>query len=131
MKNDDNKFLLRCHVKHLNSLKRHPERIAKVDRRMACYLEYGDIKFPVSKKDYVRIDKKNSICTNVFSYENGLVYPDKKNKDCMYLLLITDDNDSYYVYIKDFNRFMGNKTKHKKNNSLTNIVCSFLVMKKY
>ena len=49
----------------------------------------------------------------------------------MYLLLITDDNDSYYVYIKDFNRFMGNKTKHKKNNNLTNIVCSFLVMKKY
>ena len=29
------------------------------------------------------------------------------------LLLITDDNKWYYVYIKDFNRFMCNETKHK------------------
>ena len=31
----------------------------------------------------------------------------------MDLLLITDENKSHYVYIKDFNRFMCNKTKHK------------------
>ena len=31
----------------------------------------------------------------------------------MDLLLITDGNKSYYVYIKDFNRFMCNKTKNK------------------
>ena len=29
------------------------------------------------------------------------------------LLLISDENNSNYVYIKDFNRFMFNKTKHK------------------
>ena len=27
--------------------------------------------------------------------------------------MITDENNSYYVYIKDFNRFMCNKTKNK------------------
>ena len=31
----------------------------------------------------------------------------------MDLLLITDENKSHYVYIKDFNRFMCNKTKHE------------------
>ena len=30
----------------------------------------------------------------------------------MYLLLITDESKSYYVYIKDFNRFMCNKIKN-------------------
>ena len=29
----------------------------------------------------------------------------------MHLLLITDENKSHYIYIKDFNRFMCNKTK--------------------
>ena len=31
----------------------------------------------------------------------------------MNLLFITNENKSYYVYIKDFNRFMCNKRKNK------------------
>ena len=31
----------------------------------------------------------------------------------MDLLLISNENKSHYVYIKDFNRFMFNKTKNK------------------
>ena len=42
---------------------------------MVNSLDYGDIEFPVSKKDYSKIETKNSICINVFGYENGLVYP--------------------------------------------------------
>ena len=38
-------------------------------------LDYEGIKFPVSKKDYSRIEQKNNICINVFCYENGLTYP--------------------------------------------------------
>ena len=53
----------------------HPERIAKSDRRMVNDLDYVDIKSPVSRKDYCKIEQKNSICINVFSYENDLVYP--------------------------------------------------------
>ena len=36
-------------------------------------VDYGGVKFPVSKKDYSKIEKKNSICINVFVYENGLI----------------------------------------------------------
>ena len=31
----------------------------------------------------------------------------------MYLVLLTDDDKSHYVYIKDFDRFMFQKTKNK------------------
>ena len=37
----------------------------------------------------------------------------QKFGDSMDLLLISDENKSHYVYIKDFNRFMCNKTKNK------------------
>ena len=41
-----------------------------------------------------------------------LVYvQDQKLENHMDLLLITDQIKSHYVYIKDFNRFMRNKTK--------------------
>ena len=52
-----------------------------------------------------------------FFYENGLTYPaygsEQKFEDHMDLLLINDANKSHYVYIKDFNIFMCNKTKSK------------------
>ena len=50
-------------------------------------------------------------------YENGLSYPvyasDQNFHNSMNLLPISCENKSYYVYIKDFNRFMCNKTKNK------------------
>ena len=60
---------------------------------------------------------KKNVCINVFCYENDLVYlvhvSDNKFDKCVDLLLITDKNKSHYVYIKDFNRFMFNKSKNK------------------
>ena len=80
-------------------------------------LNYVGAKFPVSKKDYCKIEKRNRICIKIFCYENDLVYPvhesNKKFEKCMNLLLITNENKSSYVYIKDFKRFVCNKTKNK------------------
>ena len=77
-------------------------------------LHYEGIKFPVSKKDYCKIEQKNNIYINVFCYENDLTYSvyvsDQKFKNCIDLLLISDKHKSHYVYIKDFNRFICNKT---------------------
>ena len=117
IKSSDNKYFLWSHIRHLNQLKIHPERIAKADKNMVNDLDYGGIKFPVSKKDFGKIEKKNNIFINVFCCENNLVYPvqisDAKFKNCMDLLTITDKSKSHYVCIKDFNRFMCNKTKCK------------------
>ena len=53
----------------------------------------------------------------MFSYENKLTFPiytsDQKFQNSIDLLLVIDENKSYYVYIKDFNRFMFQKTKNK------------------
>ena len=60
---------------------------------------------------------KNNICINVFCYENRLVFPiyisNQKFENAMDLLLITDENKSHYVYIKDFERFVFHKIKNK------------------
>ena len=121
IKNNDNKCFLWCHIRHLNLVKTHPERIAKEDKNMVDDLDYEEIKFPVSKKDSAKIERQNNICNNVFCYENGLTYPvyvsNQKFGDSMGLLLISDENKSHYVYIKDFNRFMWNKTRNKNKKS--------------
>ena len=53
----------------------------------------------------------------MFCYENRLTYPvyvsEQKFHNSMDLLLISDKNKSHYVYTKDFDRFMCNKTKNK------------------
>ena len=58
---------------------------------------------------------QNKIGINVFCYENKTAYPPYllDQNDSMDLLLISNGFVSHYVYIKDFNRFMFNKTKHK------------------
>ena len=37
--------------RHINPLKEHLERITKIDRKIACNLNYDGIKFPVQEKD--------------------------------------------------------------------------------
>ena len=87
IKSNENKCFLWCHVWHLNLLKTHRERITKADKEMVSDFDYESIKFPVSKKDFNKIQKKSNIYINVFCYESGLVYPihisDEKFKDCM------------------------------------------------
>ena len=76
-----------------------------------------ELNFLFQKKDYCKIEDKKYICINVFYYENGLTYPvyvsDQKLRDSLDSLLISDENKSHYLYIKDFNRFMCNKARCK------------------
>ena len=84
-------------------------------------LYHEGIKFSVSERDYCETEKKNNICVNAFCYENDLTYPlyvsNEKLKNCMGLLLISKENKPLYIYIKDFNRFMCNKTKNKNKKN--------------
>ena len=117
IKSNDNKCFLWCHIRHLNPLDKNPERITKEDKRMINDLDYDGIKFPISKTDYCKIERQNNIFINVSCYENGLTYlvyvSNQKFRDCMDLMLISDENESHYVYINNFDSFMCNKTKNK------------------
>ena len=41
---------------------------------MACNRNYNEIQFPVEEKDFKKIEVQNSICINVFCYENEMVF---------------------------------------------------------
>ena len=117
IKYNDNKCFLWCHVRHLNLVDKNSSRISKIDKKIADTLHYSDINFPVSKKYYSKIEDKNSININVFSYDDSVIHPiyisNKNFNNHMNLLMIHKENKSHYVYIKDFNRLMFNKTKNK------------------
>ena len=60
----------------ISTKKIHPERITKADKNMVNDRDCKGIEFPVSKKDFSKIEKKYIyICMNVFCHENNLVYP--------------------------------------------------------
>ena len=119
MKNEDNECFRWCHIRHLNPQDKDPQRIKKVDKQYVNNLDYSGIDFPVTTKQYNKIEKQNEININVFGYENKQPYPiyvsKEKYDDHMELLLITENENKHYVLIKDFNRFMYNKTKHKES----------------
>ena len=71
----------------------------------------------MQEKKINKIGTKNNTCINVYSYENKLTFPihisDQEFENSMDLLLVINKNESHYVYIKDFDRFMFHKTKNK------------------
>ena len=97
-------------------IKIHPQRITQEDKELVNDLNYDRGGFPVLEKDFSKIETKNSICVNLFCYENKLVFPiyisDQTFEKSMGLLLLIDGNKSHHVYIEDFDRFMFHKTKN-------------------
>ena len=118
MKNEDNECFRWCHIRHLNPQDKYPQRIKKFDKQYIENLDYSGIEFPVTTKQYNKIENQNEININVFGYEDKQPYPihvsKEKYEDHMNLLLITENKNNHYVLIKDFNKFMYNQTKHKE-----------------
>ena len=50
--NNDNKYFMWCHVRHLNLVDKNLGRIVKKDNKISEGLNYSSVDFPVSKKDY-------------------------------------------------------------------------------
>ena len=118
IKNRDDKCFRLCHIRHLNPQKKDPQIIKREYKQYIEKLNYKSITFPVSQKQYSKIEKQNSIRINVFDYEEGQPYPihisKEKFEDQMNLSLITQDENRHYVLRKDFNKFMYNQSKHKE-----------------
>ena len=129
MKNEDNECFRWCHIRHLNPQDKDSQRIKKSDKEYINRLDYSGIEFPVTTKQYNKIEKQNEININVFGYENKQPYPIFVSKEKydrqMNLLLITENDNKHYVLIKDFNRFMFNQTKyeHKKHFCMHCLQC--------
>ena len=117
IKNNDNKCFLWCHLRHLNLNGVKLCRTTNKDKEIAGELNYNGVDFPVSKKDYSKIEVLNKINVNVFCYENKVAYSVYLSNQCfndvLDLLLISNDFTNDYMYIEDFNRLMFNKTRNK------------------
>ena len=72
IQNDHQKCFIWSHVRHINPVKIHPEKITKEDKKLANDLDYDGTDSPVQEKDFSKIEIKNNICINVFCYENRL-----------------------------------------------------------
>ena len=75
IKNNDEKCYLYCHIRDLNPLQIHPERITKQDKESIKTLHYEIFEFPVSKKDFNKTELKSKICINPFQANVSFLYP--------------------------------------------------------
>ena len=116
LKNKDDECFKWCHVRFINPQNKNSERIKKEDKKIASTLDYRGINFPMKAGDYEIVEERFNINVNVFGYENKVfpLYVSKKsNEQVLKVLLISNGEKSHYVFIKDFNRLMYSKTKHK------------------
>ena len=116
IKNNDDECFRWCHIRHLLPQNKNPQRIKECDKKYVEKLDYSGIEFPVSVKQYNKIEKQNNIRVNVFGYEEGQRYPIYLSKEkfyhCLNLLLITEGEKKHYCLLKNFNKFMHNQTKN-------------------
>ena len=89
----------------------------------------------MSIKQIPKIEEQNNISINVFGYENKQRFPlfvsKKVFETTLDLLLIMEDEKQHYVWIKDFNRFMYNQSKHNTENISADIVFNVLAARKF
>ena len=67
-------------------------------------------------RDYKIVEERFNSNVNVFGYQNKvfLLYVSKKsNEQELNVLLISNEEKSHYVFIKDFNRLMYSEVKKK------------------
>ena len=58
IKNQDNECFRWCHIRMLNPIDKHPERVKKEDKDMVDRLDYNGIEFPISKQTTIRLRRK-------------------------------------------------------------------------
>ena len=117
LQNEDEKCFLWCHVRHLNPEKKHPERIKLTDKESIKKLDYSGVTFPVSYKDYNKIEKQNQINVYVYGYSSFIypIYTSKEKYDNdLEVLYIEEGEKGHYVLIQNFNRLMYSFTKYKE-----------------
>ena len=114
LKNKDNECFKWCHIRFINPTNGHPERINEEDKEIG-----RGINFPMKARDYEIIEERFNTNVNVFGYENNIfpLYVSKTfNEQVLNVLLISNEEKSHYVFIKDFNRLMCSTVKTKNDH---------------
>ena len=113
LKDKDNECFKCCHVRFIDPQTKNPKRIKKQDKKVAETIDYRGINFPVKARDYELVEE------SAFGYENKVftLYVSKKcNEQELNVLLISNEEKSHYIFIKDFNRLMYSEVKTKNQH---------------
>ena len=78
IKNNDQKCFLWCHVRRINPVRAHPERISQTNKALVRDLKYDGLGFPDREKEFSKIETKN----NIFFYAIDL-HKDNTNTKCL------------------------------------------------
>ena len=121
VKNKDNMCFKWSVLAALHPVKKNSERVSKY-REYERELNFDGISFPVSLKDITKFEAQNEISVNVFGYDPAdWIYPLRITKmkadRHVDLLFLSDQGNSHYCLIKNFNGLMHrySKHQHKKN----------------
>ena len=68
LKNTDQRYFLWCHVRHIDPVKIHPERITKEDKRL---VDYDGLSFLCKKKILARLKQKTTFALTCFVTKRG------------------------------------------------------------
>ena len=117
IQNYENKCFLWCHVRHVNPIDKNPQRITKKTANLLTNLTMRVFIFLSQKKLIVKLNCKKKLVLMCFAMKIRrlilFIYQIKMIAWIMDLLFISNEFVSHYVYIKDFDTFMFNKTKNK------------------
>ena len=81
MKNKDDECFCWCHTRHLNPQKKYHQRIKKADKQYIEKLDYSNIIFPVSEKQYNKIKNRTALSSTY--------------------LVMKKDNHSLFTFLKE------------------------------
>ena len=116
LKNKDIECFKWCHIRFINRQSKDANTIKKQDKEIAKTLAYSGINFPMKARDYEKVGQRFNINVNIFGYENKvfLLYVSKKsNEQELNVLLISNEEISHHVFIKDFNTLIYSQVKTK------------------
>ena len=105
----------------INPIEKNSERNYQKLREKSQVLNWEGLKFPVGLTDINKVEKHNSsISVNVFGYEKQ-VYPlrisehNYKRESIANFLLISDDTNQHYCWIKDIGKLLSLQTSKDGN----------------
>ena len=109
-----------CHLRLINPKKTLPERVtSKTDKEILDSLDYSDIDFPLKAKDHELVEERFSINVNILGYDSDSknAYPlyisKKSNWQVLNVLLTSNGEKNYYVFIKDIEKLLSSQLKTK------------------
>ena len=133
IKNNDQIFFLWCHVRHINPVNIHPERITQNDKKLVNYLNYDGVRFPVREKDFSKIEAKKNICIDVYCYEKKLPFPiyvsNQKFENSIDLLLVINENSHIICTSKILTNLCFTKQRIKTKNTFAKVIYSLSVVR--